>query len=199
MIANGNQRGGHGIRPLAGAAGFTLVELLVVMAIVVVLAAVTVPYARNSYRGLQLEDAARTLGARIGAARALAVQMDRPVRFRIDQDGRQHWIEVATNVLGTEFVRASGFHGQSTRLPDGVDWGTIELGGMARPGADEILFDPSHSWPAGRIWLVGATERYLITCRPGTGRVRVHREMEPGRLEPPEEPAGYEELLDNPL
>ena len=73
--------------------GFTLVELLVVFAIIGLLLAVT-PFAVQRYReSADYRDTVRTMTADIAAARNLAISSGRNVAFGIDLRARQYGVE----------------------------------------------------------------------------------------------------------
>jgi len=73
--------------------GMTLVELLVVLAIIAVLLAIAAPLVRNSSRDRRVREASRALSGYINGARTLAAQRGRPVgiwieRFQTEQANR---------------------------------------------------------------------------------------------------------------
>jgi general secretion pathway protein H len=67
--------------------GFTLVEMLVVLALVSVLLAVSLPYARNSGEAQRLDAESRRLAALLSEARvtALSLGTEAVARFNLDQ------------------------------------------------------------------------------------------------------------------
>lgn len=71
-----------------GAAGFTLLEMLVVMAIIAATLAVAIPALRKPPDSLRLETAARTVSSVLRLARAEAIARNREIAMEIDTDSR---------------------------------------------------------------------------------------------------------------
>src|SRR5436305_1968804 len=80
--------------------GFTLLELILVMAVIVALAAITYPSFEPMYRQFRMSAAADQLKAGLLHARAQAVEEGRPYafamlpgkgNFRVAPDGQQFW------------------------------------------------------------------------------------------------------------
>jgi len=79
--------------PLRHRRAMTLVELLVVLAIIALLLAVAAPLVRNTSRDRRVREASRALSGYINGARSLAAQRGRPVgiwieRFQTEQTNR---------------------------------------------------------------------------------------------------------------
>lgn len=86
------------------AAGFTLVEMLVVLAILALVAAIAAPGLANRYRTPDLQTTAREIVARFRAARTLAIATAKPQRIVINPNARSirfddgHAIDLAQDV-----------------------------------------------------------------------------------------------------
>ena len=76
---DGRNRWERGLRLPSSRLGFTLVELLVVVVILVTLVAVTLPMMRPALEGREMREAARQINAFLGAAQARATARGRPV------------------------------------------------------------------------------------------------------------------------
>jgi len=63
--------------------GFTLLELLLVLAIVVIISALVVPAVENMYAEVRLQAGADNLRSRLAEARARAISEQRPYRFAV--------------------------------------------------------------------------------------------------------------------
>lgn len=113
------------------AAGFTLLELLVVLAILGLGAAALVPALGSGAGGVSSSTAARDLVTALRAARAAALESGHPVRFELAAHRGAAAIEGPTSV---------------TFLPDG---GATAARFVVRPGGQTVAVD----------WLTGAVRR----------------------------------------
>jgi|SRR5262245_30598792 general secretion pathway protein H len=83
-----------GSRPQSGAdGGMTLVEVLVVMAVLALVAAIAMPSVRLPSRGPPLGVIAADIAAKLRAARALAIAQNREVAFAFDAKARTYAVE----------------------------------------------------------------------------------------------------------
>jgi prepilin-type N-terminal cleavage/methylation domain-containing protein len=81
------------VRVRAGAAGFTLVELTVVVAVLASVAVLALPSIRRGTEGLQLRSAAGRVAALFREARVQAVTQRRPTRVSLAGSG--HAVQLA--------------------------------------------------------------------------------------------------------
>ena len=130
-------------------AGFTLVELLVVLAIVGMALAVAVPLLARHVTGASLNAASSEIRAALRGARSTAIAEDRPVIFRGDPGGgywldRQHFTLPLMN--GTQPLR------------------------VAVQGGVQISFYPSGGSSGGRIRVLSGSAQREIAVDMLTGR-----------------------------
>lgn len=94
--------------------GFTLVELLVVMGIIVIVAAVTLPTLKTLLSGRKIAEAANILSSYAGSAKSRAIATGRPValildRTRYDADGGLALNNMCTRIsIGDVFPAYTG-------------------------------------------------------------------------------------------
>ncbi len=136
--------------------GFTLVELMVVLTILVLLAGLTAPSFVRQYHEAKLRAAARDLVGLMQYARSQAVVESTTYRLNIDRDGGRVWITYYDTGTGTgtatatgrgqeqepRFVEDDSVLGASRKLPDGVTIREVQLGDEALAQlSDEALQD----------------------------------------------------------
>lgn len=151
--------------------GYTLLELLTVVAIVAMAAAMAYPSLTGLRRGHELESAAVGLTQKLRLARWRAAVTGSRVRVAPAQAADGTWRFRVEREQGTAWV------------PDGdeqaIPRGTV----VAVAGAAEKVFNPDGTCSLGSITLRGARgEVYRSTLAPATGRVRFYRaDRESGR------------------
>ena len=97
------------------AAGFTLIETLVVVAIISILAAVAVPMIAGAMRLYTLNTSAQTVGAAIRSARYSAVSKNRTVRVRFNCPAANQFRIV--EVVGSNAIDADADRCSETAYP----------------------------------------------------------------------------------
>ena len=133
--------------------GFTLLELLVVLAVISLVAAVSLPYLR--FGGIDARTAAQDLSAELGLARARALATRHPANLVIDANARRFGLEGAldhdipkglTLTWTLPSGQVEGGRGAITFFPDGGSTGgRLLLSGRGKDAAIEI------DWLAGSI------------------------------------------------
>ena len=139
--------------------GFTLVEMLVVMTIMVLAYAVTAPMISAGVSGAELKAAARQVAAGLRKARSEAVAHKNEVALTVDVEGRQFDLSGDKRVYRMpEKIEISLFTAQS------------ELTG-AKTGA--IRFFPDGSSTGGRVTLSRDEPKFLVDVDWMTGQVKI--------------------------
>jgi len=135
----------------SGIAGFSMVELAVSMAVLLILTAIAVPSLVRSLRTYQLNDAAARLSDMLKFTRFEAVRRNKPINFLMQSSGTGWLVGTDSNVSGTidPTDKQQLIAGFATLLPAGVAPTptaiTTALGGAALTtksgSAGSITFD----------------------------------------------------------
>lgn len=151
--------------------GYTLLELVTVLAIVAVASAMAYPALAGLRRGQQLESAAVGLAQKLRLAHWRAVVTGTRVRVTPQQLADGAWRFRVEREQGAAWV------------PDGDEQSMPRGTVVAVAGATEKVFNPDGTCGLGSITLRGARgEVYRCTLAPATGRVRFYRgDREAGR------------------
>lgn len=120
-------------RRITTSAGFTLLELMLVVALGITVAAIAVPNLVSVNSSYRLATASTTVTAKVHQARINALKQNRPVWLQVDGGARSVQVQTAaagggvTNIGGAEF------------MPQGVTFGTgnavvtVSFDSMGRP------------------------------------------------------------------
>lgn len=122
MLRRTTQRPGADFRALSRA--YTLIELIVVMAIIATVAAITVPRYASARQRYRIENAAQRLASDLQAARDMAQAASAPVSVRFDAGGSAYKITPASGTGGIvvdlsqpptdAWIQSANFAGSST-------------------------------------------------------------------------------------
>ncbi|WP_147653453.1 type II secretion system protein XpsH [Vulcaniibacterium gelatinicum] len=140
--------------------GFSLVEVLLVVALVAVVSLLAAGAVRGGFEGVALRSAAKEVAAQLRYTRARAIATGQPQRFTIDP--RAH-----------AWTAPEGRHGE---LPEqlGIEFiGAREV--QPREGEGAIVFFPDGASTGGRIRLVRRSAAWQVDVTWLTGEVRLRR------------------------
>lgn len=139
--------------------GFTLVEILVVMVIMVLAYAMTAPMISAGVSGAELKAAARQIAAGLRKARSEAVVRKNEIALTVDVERRQFGLSGDKRTYRfPEEIEVSLFTAQSELMD-------------AKTGA--IRFYPDGSSTGGRVTLSRGERKYLVDVDWMTGRVKI--------------------------
>lgn len=180
----------------SGAGGVTLVELLIVMALLVGLATISVPMTSAAIDAGRVRQAGRFVASRFRLARHQAIFGGRSVGVVFDQAGGQWTLRVCVDGNGNGIRRAELGAGPDRCVdgPHGMDelYPTVAIavdpairGPAGEPGSadpvrfgrsDLISFSPDGSCTPGSLYLRSPQgTQYAVRVAGATGRVRLLR------------------------
>jgi prepilin-type N-terminal cleavage/methylation domain-containing protein len=181
------------------ASGFTIVELLIVLAVIALVAAATVPRITAGLDAARARGAAFYVSSRFALARTLAAQRNANVAFRFEAEGTGFRVRTFMDTNGNGVRTAEIASGVDIAiLPDerldhrfsGVRYGFIPgarlIDGTAvgegddpiRFGAtDMLVFTPSGTGTAGTVYIRSNSgdSQFAVVVLGATGRTRIGR------------------------
>lgn len=140
------------------ARGFTLLEVLLVLGILALAAALAAGIASGGFRGMELRSTAKELAANLRYTRARAITTGQPQQFVIDPathawtapNGRDGQVpgRLAIEFTGAREVEPAQGQGAIRFFPDGA-----ATGGRIRLSLDDAAWDVDVAWLTGEVTL----------------------------------------------
>ena len=140
---------------------FTLVELILVAAVLVILVATAVPRFRNTARRLQAEQAAFELAQHLRGASAYAVAQQQVIRWVWDDKAHSAYLELLSEV--GEPTPLSGRIARTSPLPDDLSVEFVEV--------DKLQFLPDGTSDAATLIVSVDSHVYTVTVDAVTSQV----------------------------
>lgn len=182
----------------AGAQGFSLLELLVAMTVMVILSTMAIPFVHARLDQSRTAGAARYVAGRLGSARMEAVKRSAYVaiqfaerggryRFAAYADGNRNGVRARDIALGIdrrltpEVQLDEQFSQVLFGICDGVTaveaGGALDAGDPIQIGRSSLMsFSPDGSATAGTVYIRGhGLSQFAVRVLGATGRIRVLR------------------------
>lgn len=167
----------------AGASGFTLGELLVVIVIIVLLAGVGMVFSRDAYRKIQVEKAALDFMLAAKYARVSAIERQSPCIIELDKEGGR--FAVLTYAVDAETGQTAEVPLQGAYFKKPVEFGgdvsfeevlimTVGQGGpIEEEEAKAVVFLPDGTAQRAIIQIGDGRAHYTASISAATGRTKL--------------------------
>ena len=140
--------------------GFTLFELVVVLAIISAMVAVVLPFCKRSNEGLKIKQAGSSIAQTIRYAIDLAQKRNRAVKFIFNEKYKSYRLQIEDSE--NSFEPVDDFTGTDRFIDKNIYLFDIE--GFEQTGQEYfIVFDPQRSWPNAQISF--STNDLTVTIR----------------------------------
>jgi type II secretion system protein H len=148
---------------IAAQPGFTLIELIVVMAILALATALTMPRLGPQLTTAKMRSAATSLASLVGMARYLSVATGHSLEIVLSLEDAN----LLLRQTGTTTAMASRHFDDGI----GIFWVRVQ-GNAVRSGNARIVFHPDGTATDAAVSLRGKGQRLLLTLDPASGRLR---------------------------
>jgi prepilin-type N-terminal cleavage/methylation domain-containing protein len=165
--------------PQSAIPGFTLIEILLVVAIITMVAGLGGGYCIGSYQRLIVEKTARQLLLMATYARIMAIEQQRPYELQLDA-GNRGFLLTTTGVNKqtgeTERIIVKDYYCRPVEFEGDVKFEDVvlpTLAGESLPGADEgqkVIFLPNGSAETAVLQIGDGKSHYTIAVVAATGK-----------------------------
>jgi len=148
---------------------FTLLELMLVAAIILALVLLSTPIFRRTYEDLQLTTSAKNIAYMANFCRERAVFERIDYRLNIDTDNNVYQISVRNEEDNT-FKPLKEKWGRSFRIPNGIE---------VKTDKEAIDFSPEGDTNSFTIYLTNKENKTIVvSIKAGTGSIRIYDYIE---------------------
>ena len=151
--------------------GFTLFELVVVLAIISAMVAVVMPFAKRSNEGLKIKQHSSNIAQAIRYAIDLAEKNHRAVKFVFNEKSKSYYLQIEDGE--NSFIQLEDFAGIERYIDENIHLFDIE--GFEQTGSEYfLLLDPQRPWP--KAWFSLSTNDLTETIRINSKYVEIEEE-----------------------
>jgi general secretion pathway protein H len=143
--------------------GFTLLEMMLVLVVAALLAAVAVPNMQPAIATMQLKTAAQDIASALRHTRGQALSQGKEAEFVLN--------------VNRHFYRVAGRR-KPYALPESVKLSLFTADFLMDEGQGSIVFYPDGSASGGRVTLEGAGKKRLVDVNWLTGNITVREEAD---------------------
>lgn len=152
-------------------AGFTLFELVVVLAIISAMVAVVLPFSKRSNDGLKIKQASSSIAQAIRYAIDLAQKRNKAVKFIYNDKYRSYCLQIEDSE--NSFGPVEDFTGTERFIDKNIHLFDIE--GFEQTGQNYFLvFEPRRPWPNAQISF--STNDLIMTIKIKSKYVEIEEE-----------------------
>ena len=150
-------------------AGYTLIELVLVMALLCLAVGLAAPSLRDFFQGHQAQNGAEQFVAVAQWARAQAITRGEIYRLNVDAPSHRYWLTVQR---GGQFVPPGEEFGSRFDFPDGI---SVECDFPSHPDGAYVEFEPSGRADEGNLRLTGSDGTVVqLGCQTNTDQFEVY-------------------------
>ena len=152
-------------------AGFTLFELVVVLAIISAMVAVVLPFCKRSNDGLKIKQVSSSIAQVVRYAIDLAEKRKRPVKFIFNEKYKSYCLQIEDSE--NSFEPVDDFTGTERFIDKNIHLFDIE--DFEQIGQEYFLiFDPKKAWP--NAWISFSNNDLIMTIRIKSKYVEIQEE-----------------------
>jgi len=144
--------------------GFTLIELVIVLAIISAMVMVIMPYATKSNESLKLNQECLNIAETVRYAINLSVNSRKPIRIVIDPKNKSYSLETGARIDGQNFKPIEDIQGSTHYLGRNIEIKDVDGFSIEKEGY-YLVFDPARAWPEASISLSNSGTIKIIKIR----------------------------------
>ncbi|MHC4694198.1 MAG: GspH/FimT family pseudopilin [Planctomycetota bacterium] len=160
-------------------AGFTIVEVLVVIILLALIAGASGGFHMGTYKRLQAEKAARNFFLAAKYARIMAIERQKPYRIELDTTNGGYFLtteELNEETEQTEKTIVRDLYSKPVQFDDAVKFENVQIISLGTESTDEqttIVFLPNGTAQSAVIQIGDGENHYTVNISAATGKAAV--------------------------